>query len=207
MSSDNIRIIYIKFVYEYLMRNTNINNVDEMFSICFEFDFPPISKESMDQYQIIASNYLKYFYIRNDIDINNLTDDEKRFIEERIQNNNLDYNEEINDFIRRTLPRVISKEDEKLGDSYLINYGPASSEYYIASNKSLVIGFMYNEYVNDDLDDYESQIKYMEREDFVETQCKKLEQEMSRSLNIDVKVLEYKNVTNNVNDEIGGKSL
>ncbi len=200
MSDEIIFSTYVKYMYEYLLKNTNIREVDNLFEICFEFDFPTISEEYMDNYQKLASEYLKYFYVRNDININNLTDEEKAFIAKRIQEGRLNYDDEINLFIERTLPKVILLSNEKLGDHFLVNYGPASAEYYLVPNTSLVIGFRYSEYVDYDLSEYENQQRYMNREKFTEEQCTKLGQKMSNDLKIKVRVLEYGQDDLNYND-------
>lgn len=157
--------LYRKLFTEYMIQKLNLKEYDEELKNS-ELEFIPNNKEDMDIYQYFSSKELRYFYIRNNIYIENLNKEEESFLQQKIDNKNYDLDEESKKMIEETYQKVIFEDILKHGEKCIINYGPDSSSF-MASNDAIVIGVRYDEFVENGLDDnewqelYEKQLLYL----------------------------------------------
>ena len=101
----------------------------------------PIEEENMDLYQYLSSDILKYFYIRNNIFLERLSNEQIKYLYHLYTNNSFVLNEESEKFIKDTFIKTIL---EKLNtQNYFTNYGPDNSKFYKQTN-SLIIGVRYS---------------------------------------------------------------
>ena len=183
--------LYMYYLYNYLITNTSIKSHDDFLSTNTNFIIPPIDDREKDMYQYLAKDFLKYYYIRNNLNLFCLSDEEIAFLDNRINNNSI-YDNDAENFIEATFRKVIC---EPTDINTVTSYGVDTSPYYYALNGSLVIGQRYNEYFNGDLMDSNVQKQYIRRGAIIRRECIILADEMSDKLFLDVKVFNYVNQT------------
>ncbi len=194
--------VYSNFLYEYLINKTKIKEFDDKLKNNKEHEFEAIDDDNKDMYQFMAKNKLEYYYIRNNLNLGNLSNEEIAFIDNRIKNNNFSYDNEVEKFIESTLKKVLSFSNDK---NLLINFGPSGSSSFFVKNESLIIGQRINEFVSYDLGIYENQLKYFERDDYLDQVKEELQTSIFEILNIPVSVIRYVNETVKLKDEVENK--
>lgn len=128
---------YHKLVLKYLIRKFDLLNYDKSL-INNENKFIKVRKEDMDLYQYLCSDYLSYFYLRNNFYIERLTDEELEYLK------NVGTNENVNEFIIRTLKKVITEVPDR---KVKFCFGGDSLEFF-KPNGSILIGVRYDEFSN-----------------------------------------------------------
>ena len=112
--------------------------------------FPKIEDEKKDLYQKRANCYLKYFYIRNNIYIERLNDNQKQYLLNLHNNGDINLSLENEKFIDETYEKIIIEyPNEK---NVVVSYGPDNIKYY-KPNNAIIIGIRYDEIflmMNDD---------------------------------------------------------
>ncbi len=195
--------IYMNFLYDYLIDKTDIKKFDDNLKNNIKNEFSPIDKENKDMYQFMANGKLEYYYIRNNINLSNLSEEEIAFIDNRIKNNDFTYDDEVEKFIESTLKKVISfSNDENIS----INFGPGDSSSFYVKNGSLIIGQRISEFVSYDLKKYENQIKYFKRNSYLEQMNNDLKISMFEKLVIPVSVIRYTDQTVKLKDDVEDKN-
>lgn len=138
--------LYHNWLLIYISNKLQLKKYDDL--ICDSgLKFEVISSKDMDIYQYLASDYLKYFYLRNNLHLENLSEEEFELLVKFSTNKEYGYDEEKEKFVESTYQRVIF--DDVLGNKQIVstNYGPQSGSYF-APNNAIVIGFRYNELYN-----------------------------------------------------------
>ena len=185
--------LYTDFLVNYIIKNTSLKQREETL-INSQLLFP-IDDEDKDFYQSTTGRYLNYFYIRNNIHIENLTNDETNFLINKIRNDEFEYDAEVEKFIKNTFSKVINDYDISK-PPVTINYGPIAEQYYAPTN-SLILGFRFNE----DVIDVENKIKKIEQSNNIALE---IEKEISEKLGVNARVIIYdsysvkKKLTNNL---------
>ena len=182
--------LYVDLLLKYLIKNTDIKKIDDEIKNCkdYMFDFEPISEKKQDLYQYLCNHELSFFYIRNNIYIERLTEGELLFLNS-LKDVDI-YNDDIDLFIKNTYKRLIKEDTRNDGKDYIINFGPSDNQRFFSPNNSLVIGARMNEYVKS-LDTEEEIDEYYKRLDYFTKQCEKLKKELNEKLNDEVNVIEY----------------
>ena len=75
-------ILYMKFLLEYLIKKTDIKKYDDLLKED-SHNFISIKDKDMDIYQRLGVNYLKYFYIRNNLHLDRLTKEEDEYLNKK----------------------------------------------------------------------------------------------------------------------------
>lgn len=169
--------LYSDYLEKFLIKHTSIKNVDD--NLDNNPLFNRVNVNDKDFYQGLSVK-LKYFYIRNNIHIENLNSDENRFLMNKIINDDYEFDIDTEKFISETYKKVISELplDEKKA---YINYGPEEEYFYVPSN-SLVIGVRYDEENYNDL---------VDKNTILDDYISMLENDISTKLNIDVRIIIY----------------
>lgn len=175
--------LYTDFLVNFIINNTSILNYENLLNKS-GLDFYAVQDENKDFYQKTTGKYLEYFYVRNNIHLENLSNEETKFLSDRILNDEFNYDEKVEKFISSTFKRVISEVDVRK-DPVIINYGPEADKFYAPSN-ALVIGFRYDE------DTYNESNK-VNKIIFVNDVITKLQKEISEKLNVEVSIIIYDN--------------
>ena len=145
--------LYRSLLTEYIIDTLELKKYDEKI-LKSNLNFKQTNKEEMDSYQYFSSEELKYLYIRNNIYIEKLDENEMSFLKNVLNSNLYSLNEETKKFIVNTYEKVISECRENDGKESFTFYGPNTTRF-MASNKSLIIGMRYDEFAEDGLNDDE----------------------------------------------------
>lgn len=143
--------LYHSLMTKYIDKLVNLKEYDDMFATS-DLNFHPVDENSFDIYQKLSSDELKYFYIRNNLYLDRLSDNEQKFLESKLISGNENLDAETIKFMSTTIMKVISESYNK--DSSLFFYGPRSMEYAVPSD-SIVIGFRYDRYYSEGMTDEE----------------------------------------------------
>lgn len=128
---------------KYIIKTLELKKFDQLISKN-NFSFLPVKKEEMDIYQLFNSDDLTYLYLRNNIHLANLTSEERTNFLEMLKKYDMQYTNELEEFISSTYRKVIY-EDIKNDTPILINFGPISQSFMVPNN-SLVIGIRFDEF-------------------------------------------------------------
>lgn len=156
--------IYRKLLTEYLIKKIGLKEIDQSI-IESGLSFIPINEEDMDFYQYFSADDLKYLYLRNNVYIERLTNEERKFLEERISSEDYNLDKKAEELIERSFRKVISECEEE-NNKTKVFFGPTTSSYLV-SNDSIVIGLRYDEFADTDISDAEwdeqnnNQINYL----------------------------------------------
>ena len=173
---------YYILLYEYLFKETSLMNYDNAFTSS-NLKYEKTKEELKDEYQ--KKSILNYFYIRNIVYLSNIIDKQEEL--EKI-NSTTDY-EIKKKFVEDTLKSVL--KNPKVGDEYLIPYGPIGNYDSMVKNGTLVIGFRYDDFFEYDDNDDSWADNLDAQEDEIYEILPKIEQEISEKIKIPTKVIQY----------------
>jgi len=140
---------YYNYLIQFISRIIEIKRLDQIMQKS-KNNYKRVSEDEMDIYQYLNSPFFHYFYIRNNLSIERLTESELKELETLINKNGENYNDEIELFIQKTFVKVITENINEQPTTQ-INYGPFDLKY-MAPNSSIVLGMRYeddNDYTND----------------------------------------------------------
>lgn len=180
---------YRRIFTKYIIEELNLKKYDDEINNS-ELNFNPISDIDMDIYQYFSSEFLKFFYLRNNIYIEKLTNEEKSFLEGigNIKNKELD--EQTREFIKQTYKKVIFEDIKGDKKNYFTFYGP-NSKNYMASNDSLIIGIRYDEFNLCGLDDKKWDEFHLKQIDFLSELFYRFVIENKNKLDVPIIILQY----------------
>ena len=149
---------YRKLFTEYMIKKLDLKKYDDELAES-KLNFKPNSEKDMDIYQYFSSEELKYFYIRNNIYIERLNEEETKFLTNKIDDN-CELDLETEKFIEDTYEKVIFEDVLGNGELCEINYGPDGISF-MAGNDAIVVGVRYEEFNTNGLNDKEwSELHY-----------------------------------------------
>lgn len=132
--------LYSDLLVKYFIKKYDLNIYDNMLKNSNR-NLSPIDSEEMDIYQYTSSDYLSYLYIRNNIVLENLSNEEIITLS-NFNNNELDKEKES--FIEKTYKKVIFSQGYTM-------YGSNNSKY-LKDSSDLIIGLRYKEYEENKID-------------------------------------------------------
>ena len=185
---------YQYYLELYLLSKTNIKKFDDNIK---NSNFKSIDYGKMDYYQTFCGEGLKYYYIRNNINVLSLTNEEQEIFLKIIKDSNKKLTPSIEKFIEDTFQKVIK---ENCIDSK-INYGPMSKRFFV-QNGTLVIGMRYDEFyqIGDKILDEKSNLQDL----FLLQNNALLEKDIEDKLQISCRVIKYNDFNikrlNNLNE-------
>ena len=185
---------YQYYLELYLLSKTNIKKFDDNIK---NSNFKSIDYGKMDYYQTFCGEGLKYYYIRNNINVLSLTNEEQEIFLKIIKDSNKKLTPSIEKFIEDTFQKVIK---ENCIDSK-INYGPMSKRFFV-QNGTLVIGMRYDEFyqIGDKILDEKSNLQDL----FLLQNNALLEKDIEDKLQISCRVIKYNDFSikrlNNLNE-------
>ena len=130
--------IYSNLLIQYFIKYYNLKEFDDVLSKD-KRNFEKVSTDDMDIYQYLSSEYLNYIYLRNNIYIERLSNEELLYLS-RIRDYSL--NKENEEFIRNTYLRVITESNNK---NAVTMFGPDNLKFIKRSNW-VVFGIRYNRF-------------------------------------------------------------
>ena len=138
----NLYSTYHNLITQYMANKMGLSLIDRTIENS-SLNYVSIKEEDMDIYQYLSSDIMNYFYLRNDIHLERLDDNEIAFLKNLSNNEQVELNEEIILYIESTMSKALSSLIDE--PNVLATYGPNAMEYKVPSN-SLVIGFRYDEF-------------------------------------------------------------
>lgn len=180
--------LYRKLFVKFMIKKLNLKNYDERIKDS-GLNFCVTKKETMDVYQSYSSEYLDYFYLRNNIYIEKLDYNEINFLREKFNSNNFDLDEESKNMIENSYKKVIFEDALKNGKECITFWG--SSSYYMAENNSLIIGIRYNEFSKNGLTDYEWDELHTRQKKFLDALTKEMKENFKKIINIPLYIFKY----------------
>lgn len=160
--------------------------------------FLQVSEENMDIYQYLSSSFLKYLYIRNNLYLDRLSDEEITKLVNFQQNNTTLENSELLQFIESTYPRLIDEAPEK---QTRVNYGPENAQF-MADSKSIIIGVRTDEFYNANSTPNWSEL-HDNREIELDFFITYLRNELDKKLSIPIEVIRYNDFSVKKKTELG----
>lgn len=181
--------LYRKLFTEYIVQKLELNKYDkELEESILKFYTTP--KEDMDVYQYFSSEELKYFYIRNNIYIERLTDENIKFLRDKIEKKNYDLDDETKELIENTYKKVIYEGNIEDGKKYITLYGP-NNRNYLAPSDSIVIGFRYDEFFEDRLEDAIWRIRHLKQVEYLDKIFSDMNNNFGNIFEEEVKIFRY----------------
>ena len=175
--------VYNKLLIEFLIEKYYLKEVDKELEKRKD-SFPEVPSSEKDLYQSLSEGYLKYFYLRNNIYIERLTNEQLNYLFSIYQSNNLELTPQNRQFISDTyLKLILESPNEK---EININYGPDNIKYYKPSN-SIIIGVRYNQFQNIHTD--ENTFSLLEDKLHILTNF--LEYRIKKEIDIPFNIIEY----------------
>ena len=167
---DNYKYLFFKEIYE----NLNLKSIEE--KLCYE-KIKSLNVQPNGYYQIISP----YFFLLNEVNIENLTTDQlQKFHKYFSKNINLLSEEElkeIKNFINETYHLVLFPN---VKDAY-VYYGPISDDY-VCPKDAIAIGLYYDAFTDDD--DFEVENKLSEVINYIQF-------DLAKKINKKVSVLSF----------------
>lgn len=134
--------LYRKLLIDYLIKNTDIKSFDDNLQNS-DLEYISILESDMDIYQYLSSDNFKYIYLRNNIYLEALTDEERNILGEKIESQNYNLDEVAEKLIKDSFQRVIF--EDKLGDGSISrSIFSSKSTSYKAPNNALVFGIRFD---------------------------------------------------------------
>lgn len=192
---------YRYLLMEYLNRRINLEGYDKSIQES-NLKFVEINPDSMDIYQYYCLNTLKYIYLRNNVHIAHLTNEERDLFLTLIKNSDMTYNDDIDKFIDSTFRKVIFEpiNNDEIID---INYGPMSNTF-LAANNALVFGIRHDEFNLNGMTDSDWDQNHDNQIRFLNTLSTTMEKDVMNKLKINCRVISYNDtsVVKKNNDEL-----
>lgn len=142
--------IYRKLFTEYMIEKLNLKEYDRRIKNS-GLNFCVNKEEDMDLYQYFSSEYLDYFYLRNNLYIEKLNDNELDFFRKKLKTGNYNLDDESRVMMEKTYQKIIFEDVLGNGEECTTFFGPSSG--YMAKNNGLIIGVRYDEFARNGLSD------------------------------------------------------
>ena len=181
--------LYRKLFTEFIIEKIDLQKYDEKI-LNSGLNFQIVNEHNMDVYQYFSSDILKYFYIRNNIYIEKLTEEEQNFFIEKIKSNDYELDKKSKKMIEQTFKKVIFEDIMKNGEICETFYGPDSSNF-MARNDAIVIGMRYDEFNQNGLSDSEWDKLHNEQLLYLYSLLTEMNIELEKHLNVPISILKY----------------
>lgn len=185
-----IHNLYRKLFTQYIVKKIELNKYDERLSKS-GLDFLVNKQEDMDIYQYFSSHVLKYFYIRNNIYLDNLSENELDTIVSTIEKENAEFNDVTEKMIEDTYKKVIFYDILKNGKKCKIFYGPDNGRF-LAGNDALILGVRYDELENKDIEESKLVELFKTQMQFLGKTIKEMQIELEdKKIGIPINIIRY----------------
>ena len=177
---------------KYLLDKFNLEEYDNRIANS-DLLFIPVKKEDKDYYGYMSSMGLKYIYLRNNIYVEKLSNED---IDKIINLSGEEINKpskEIMDIIDRTYQTVIDYCGGKK-ISGISNYGPDTDNFWFDSSE-LVFGLIFDDFADDNLNDDEWLENNFKQTEFINNIIDEITKKCSTIMNKKVNVIWYNEYT------------
>ena len=181
--------LYSNYLYNYLIQLLNLKEYDNLLKNS-DKNFVVIDDDNKDLYQFLSNGFLNYIYIRNNIYLERLNEEEYKFLKNRLIANNLGYDNLAKKFIDNTYKKVIL-ENVSDKNHVKINYGPDNYQFYQMDN-ALILGIRYDNYYRENnINDQEWEKESNDRELIVDIMIEMLSKTLKKNIEISSFVIKY----------------
>ena len=191
---------YYRQLIEYLNGKLELTKYDLNLSNS-KNNFIPVPEDKMDIYQRLSSSLLKYLYLRNNIYIEKLSNEEILQLRNFMQQQVTISDRELYNFIESTYQKVISETKEVT----TMNYGPENPDFFAESN-SIIIGLRTDDFADSDKIENWSEL-HDKREFELDFFLNYLKSEFNGKLPIPVSVIRYNDFSVKKKTELEEKSV
>ena len=158
-----------------------------------ELLFVPIKSENMDFYQYYSTMGLKYIYLRNDLSIEKLSNEDIETLLKINLSELKTISDELLNLIERTYKNII--DNNKDNNIKQINcYGIDIESFWINSSE-LVFGVRYDEFADNQLDEDTWEENYFKQVVYIDNLIKEMSDKSSNTLGVKVNFLKYNDHT------------
>lgn len=185
----NIYAVYSKMFRKYVIDLLNLKEYDMELSNS-NLNYPKVQDDNMDIYQYFTKDDLNYFYIRNNLYIERLSDADKEFLHKLYVGQLEITDDESKKFIKRTYEMVIFENIANDGSLADINYGP-NDIYFIAPNNSIIIGVRYDMFNLNGMSDEEWNQLHDKQIVNLDNEVDKLRSYIEKNIDVPVDVIVY----------------
>ena len=179
---------------EYLSEKLNLKSFDDRLTNS-GLNYIKVDESAMDVYQHFSRNSLNYFYLRNNLYLERLTNEELAFLESRINSGSCILDDDTKRFIDGTFKKLIFEDVQGNGaGNMMANFGNGSSDValrFMAINNSVVIGARFDDFNTNGLDDSTWNALYMRQRENMDIVTSEIEKIGSSKLNFPVKAIKY----------------
>lgn len=182
---------YEYLLLQYLNKILSIKKYDNYFKNSI-LKYKTIEESASDVYQRLSRQFLSYFYLRNNLYLNRLSSDDRHLLEKKMNAGVTILDPELNNLIAKTF-KVVTFEGKKIIDNKKIeftNFGP-ETERFFAPISSIVIGFRYDEYCSNGLDDIEWDNNHNKQINEIVNILNKMSEEFQKLIDIPVIIIQY----------------
>ena len=184
----NLSTLYRALLNEYI-KQLGLENYENVIKNS-ELNFIPVNSSDQDFYQYYNNSNLEYYYIRNNIYIDRLSEDEKKYLQNKLNTHDYSLNDQDINFVSQTLSKVIKEIHDNTPEPFEVNFGPLSTSFF-APNDALVIGFRYDMFNDNGMDEDVFAENYERQREFCLNLNEQLESQLQNKLAIPIKVIEY----------------
>ena len=182
--------LYSSLLLKYLDKLLNLKEKEEQMKNS-PMQIQPLKEKDKDAYQSLSP--LEFFYVRNDLRLENIPKDYLRILQKRCENKNDQLDAISEQIIQDTYLSVITNSNYKNGTH--INYGPTTSTDFFAPNNSIVLGLRRDpEYEKGQGDNPEWTELYLKKE-IVLKALERLIEEAAKKKKIPLEVIIYNEAT------------
>ena len=177
--------LYMDLLYKYLVKNTSISKYDKMLK---EKSYITVNENQKNFYQKFANDYFQYYYIRNNLYLDRLTEEEIKYLGNKLLEDEPIFDKKCEEFIKNTLLKVLFVDvSGKMDPNYNVFY-ESNNIGYVANCMSLVIASSVETPPTDETFSFE---EYTHRVRQLHIIDKELKQELSNELNMNTAVFYY----------------
>lgn len=134
---------YSSLVTDYFIKNCNLKEYDEAL-LESPYSFPKLAEEEMDIYQYLASDKLSFVYLRNNLYVERLDEEEQKFLIEKAQDDEIVYDDKEDEFVKTTFKKVMLENGGE-EDTVNVFYGPDNGNFMYPDN-AVIVGIRYDDY-------------------------------------------------------------
>lgn len=157
--------------------------------------FTPVKKEDMDIYQLLSTMNLRYFYLRNILNVDKLSFDDINYVVNLSNGEIVNFDDKLFEFVNRTYKDVLNSNRENNDNIHMVCYG-TDRDYYWHDSKDLIFGFRYDKYADNGLGhDKEWLNNSFEQYKLISICLGELNKECSKRLELNVYFLNYDDVS------------
>lgn len=180
---------YSSLLTDYFIKNFKLDEYDEAL-LDSPYSFPKLKEEDMDIYQYLAADKLSFVYLRNNLYIERLSDDEQKYLIEKAQGDEISFDDVADEFIKNTFKKVMLENGGE-EDNVNVFYGPDNGNFMYPDN-AIIVGIRYDDYYQLPGESQEDWLeKNNNRLQDVETLSTILETRMSKLTGVDCYAVKY----------------